>query len=455
MSNIKDDASSVVKNMSDNQVEDALNNVLNNATISDDQIKEVMDVIKEEDTPEIKEVLNMPSNNGVKEVDENDRTETEVETKEVDVTVNPITGALQEKFEDSMKKDKNGPNLLDIDLDDLVDIPESIYDVPFDESLVENNLESYGITKDTKVITDLIALIKEYRSNRERNKVNWYYKMPDEIKTIINKNCVQVNNVSNSAKKMFAEALLDGLISDTGIDKMTIDLQESLAKAFDMSNFVSMTLDLQKSSFEEGIEKNILTLNTIKEKEEDEEKIQKINEKIDLLTKVRDAFIEAYQLNGLLDKLRNHKIKIKKIDIDKYGRHCENFLWKYKKDTPFIIKDITLCTPVLHRRFPEYTVEEVARFMIAFMKYTMNMKANNVVDHTFMSYFVSNIINIDFASTGTQEENAFVNLFCSNIERGIRLINGYDEYNTEEKEESNEEEEENIDDKSIENNEEN
>ena len=103
----------------------------------------------------------------------------------------------------------------------------------------------------------------------------------------------------------------------------------------------------------------------------------------------------------------------------------------------------------------KYTVEEVARFMIAFMKYTMNMKANDVVDHTFMSYFVSNIINIDFASTGTQEENAFVNLFCSNIERGIRLINGYDEYNTEEKEESNEEEEENIDDKSIENNEEN
>lgn len=81
MSDIKDNASSVVKNMSDDQAENALDNVLNNATISDDQIKEVMDVIKEEDTPEIKEVLNMPSNNGVEEVDENNRVKTEVETK--------------------------------------------------------------------------------------------------------------------------------------------------------------------------------------------------------------------------------------------------------------------------------------------------------------------------------------------------------------------------------------
>ena len=130
--------------------------------------------------------------------------------------------------------------------------------------------------------------------------------------------------------------------------------------------------------------------------------------------------------------LRRHKIKIKKIDIDKYKRHCENFLFKYKKDVPYVIDDISICAPILCRKLPEYDTVEIIRFMIAFMKYTMNFKANDVADHTFMSYFISNIKNMDFVNISKdQEASAFINVFLNNIERGVRLINGYSEYEEE------------------------
>jgi hypothetical protein len=84
----------------------------------------------------------------------------------------------------------------------------------------------------------------------------------------------------------------------------------------------------------------------------------------------------------------------------------------------------------LVRLFPEYTAEQCVAFIIGFFKFTKNMKANDVVDHTYMSFFISNILNLDLIPH-TVAENDFINILSNNIKRAICAIN-----NIEYKEES-------------------
>ena len=225
----------------------------------------------------------------------------------------------------------------------------------------------------------LLDLIDEYRSTENADDVNWYVKLPESIKNNINKQCIDANNNTLWAKKVFALELIKGLITDAGIDKLIVDMQKSLEEAFDMGPLMEMILEKQKTSFEVNIQN---VINKMKENNEDEAKIKQ-------LEGVRDAYIESYKLDGLYNAICNHKIKVKDFDVEKYRRHCESFLFKYKKDTPFIISDISICIPILIRKLPEYTSEELAKFIIAFIKYTQNMNSKDVVDHTFLSYFIS------------------------------------------------------------------
>ena len=442
--NINDKASKIVNNMSDKEVEDTFNNVLNKGTISDEDVKKVMDAVAETDTEEIKEVLDLPSNNGVLENDGNGEIpEGESESEEVKTTIDPNTGIFNSSenndSEEEKKLDEEMANLLDVSVEDLYSNPETLGDIDFNEDIVKKRLESYGL-KDAAQIVDLMEVIKKYRKDPDKDKKNWYNELPEVFKNNIMMQCIQIGNTSTDVRKMFARELLDNLMTDIGFDRVAVDIQKLIAELNvevenfnkeiknDVSEYITMSLDLQKTNFEAKIDKMVELATEKYEKEKDE----KILESIETVKRVKAAFIESYELKGLLDMLRRHKIKIKKIDIDKYKRHCENFLFKYKKDVPYVIDDISICAPILCRKLPEYDTVEIIRFMIAFMKYTMNFKANDVADHTFMSYFISNIKNMDFVNISKdQEANAFINVFLNNIERGVRLINGYSEYEEE------------------------
>lgn len=435
-----------IDKMSNDQIEKAFDKMVaagdelvaksKDGTISEKAAKEVFKAIQEEDNDEIKTVLNLPSNNGVIESDGSGVPE----NSESEVQVDPVTGLMREVPEKVTIDDidREMAKLLDMEPEDLVNLPSSINDVPFDEELVSGNVKNYCGVDDIDTVTGIIEVIKKYRKtpDSEKEKINWYNEMPETVKDAINKQCAMVPQQNiKSAKKLFANEIIVGLIRDAGIDRMTVDLNNVMQEFNNAGNeLISMSLDLQRSSMEESIDKYIENLEESKSKEGlTEEDLAKIEENITLFNKVKDAFIESYRLEGLLDMLRRHKIRVRPIDVkDRYAKHCNDFLYKYSKDTPFIIHDISLCTPILHRRFPEYTVEEVAKFIVAFIRYTMNYNAKDVVDHTFMYYFIHNIIHIDYAIEGKdQKEHAFVNLFCGNIERGIRLINGHSEFKNE------------------------
>ena len=381
-------------------------------TLSAEQAEEVKAVINNVPMSEDEKLMKAISSGQV----ELDPVEDVTVSKEV--TIDPSTGIINnvgadEKSEEEDAIDREMARLLDINVEDLYSLPKSQSEIPYDRELVKENILQLGFENEADIII-LLDLIDEYRATAEdqREKLNWYPKLPNSIQDNINKQCASVGNNSPWAKKTFALELIKGLIMDAGIDRLTIDMQKSLQEAFDMGPLMEMLLDKQKTAFEVNIQDII---DKMKGNNEAEEKIKQ-------LEGVRDAYIESYTLNGLYTAISNHKIKVKDFDVEKYARHCETFLFKYKKDTQFIISDISACVPILIRKLPEYTSEQLAKFIIAFIKYTQNMSAYDVVDHTFMSYFISNIRSLDLTSTDITKME-FSTILLSNIDKCVRAIN--------------------------------
>ena len=73
----------------------------------------------------------------------------------------------------------------------------------------------------------------------------------------------------------------------------------------------------------------------------------------------------------------------------------------------------------MQRVFPEYDQNIITRFILAFCKYTMNMKPDNVFEHTFMYHFVTNIIYLD-----TNDSSDMENTIKDNIRKCLDVLNG-------------------------------
>ena len=63
----------------------------------------------------------------------------------------------------------------------------------------------------------------------------------------------------------------------------------------------------------------------------------------------------------------------------------------------------------------------------------MNYNGHDVVDHTFMSYFISNILQLDFVTT-TAEQGEFINILSNNLEEALKAINHIEDEESEESE---------------------
>jgi hypothetical protein len=369
--------------------------------LPEDEIKKVREVLSEVRSDDAKLLQSLPSNQGKLE---NEGNTGEDIIKKATVYINPNTGEKSVSEEDI---DTKLSKLLDIDIEDLYKLPESASDIPYDTELIKNNATNYGLT-DADVAA-LLPIIDKYRSGE---KLNWYNVLPDKIKDMINKECLAVNNISVAAKKLFAEELIKGIIRDAGIDRVIIDFQQAVNKAFDISGIMKMTLDYQSTIFEKKYLEII-------------EKLEKSGntEKAELLRKVCAAYKQSYTYEDFIKAVKSGKIKVKDFDRKKYKRFISEFNYKYEKDTPFIIEDISKMAPILLRKFSaQFTVEQIINFVIAFCKYTGNMDAKYVVDHTFMSYAIINIINIELI-TKDQEETAFTNILLNNIESAIKIVN--------------------------------
>lgn len=383
------------------------------------------------ETEENKFLDSLPSNNGIEE--SNDESLIPV-TEKAAVSVDPVTGNYTQIAKE-LNITEDMAKMLEFNEDDIIKIPGSKYELEFNEEVLKNNIMSTLNTKDVELVSDLLDVILRYRkADVFRESTNWYELLPKKIKSIIDKQCFNLNNTAMSTKKMLAKELLEEIISSSSIDQIAIDMQESLSTAFDTSNIMTYVLEENMTTFEKKIEDLIEKDKSIKL--DDPEKDKKRIEHIELLTKIQHQYREAYTLEGFINAIEHGKVRVKPFDISKYKRFVEQFYWKYEQDTPFTIQDPTRVPPILVRKFPQFTPDQCVAFIIGFFKYTANMKANDVVDHTFMSYFISNILQLDLIKH-LAEEGDFINILSNNIEKALYAINNI-KYKKESEESNNE-----------------
>lgn len=394
-----DDAAKKVANMTDKEVADKYKDLMNIKTADSEFIDK------------------LPSNNGELVNEGNAKPEDEVDSEKKPVSIDPTTGVYQQQLDD-LGISKEMADMLEIKPEDLLNIPDSIADIDIPDEILTKNIQENGI-EDAELAAQMMSLVQEYRKMADpfRSNVNWYSKLPEKIRSIIDKQCYEVNNNSMSAKKTFAEAFIQDIVNDAGIDSVVIDMQKSMEEAFDTSGITEYILSESRTEFEKNMEATI-------EKTRNAENIDE-EKKAELIKKqegVLKAFHDAYTYESFINAAKSGKIRVKKFDIEKYARWIREFYSKYEGDTPFVIKDPSTMAPTLKRFFPEYTSEQCVAFVIAFIKFTRNMNPNDVVDHTYMSYFIHNISQLDLVRHKASERD-FINILSNNIKTALDAVN--------------------------------
>lgn len=404
--------------------------------LTDEQAKKIGEALDEITSEEAA----FPSNNGVLECKRENMDPANAESDTVLTITDPNTGLVSsipitqsEKMEDiEMAK------LLNVSVDQLYKMPETVDEIEIKDEFFEKNLKEGTFNVDEADIPEIISLIKEFRKNPNQD---WLSKLPNSVIREIDKISQETKNFSIPFRKMVANSFLQEIVTSSGMDKVIVDMQAQLQKAFDTEKpFMRMAMDFCQTSMEEelskkiaAVQKCIAELTEKYEAAEDGETKEKLGHDIDVcnkqvasFAKLKTAIAESYQLTDLLEKTKSGKIKVKKKHTDKYKRHCQEFLFKYRGDTAFVIDDITVCVPILSRLLPMFSPKELANTIIAFTMQTMNYSSKDVYQHAYMYYFIRNIKNLSIALSD-EGHTEFSKVLLTNLFKVTCAVNHIEE----------------------------
>ena len=328
------------------------------------------------------------------------------------VTIDPVTGKSTQ-ISDYDEDEFAG------DLDDLFkpDLDEA-EPITYDKDAVRQVLEkTYGnMPMSVSDLETLIAAMDKQRSGKKAK----YSEMPPVIQKEIMKTITAegggVYLANKEIKDQMATVFIEGLMQDSlyqEINNVFLDLGKTIEN-------IAMTTatEAYNSSFAEQrkILETIIPEEAEKLKETDPEKSEQ-------LERVHIAYKQSYLLiDMLLAYMHTGKCKVKKYDVQNIQRWYDSFNHKYE-NSKWIIRDISMVEPILRRRLDEtkYTINDIRAFLLVFCKYTMNMKPANIDEHTFMYYFIMNIVNLDVFDSNNEADaefyNRFVNEICNFIDR--------------------------------------
>ena len=393
-------------------------------TLTDEQVQAMCDILGEVTAEE----ASLPSNNGVLECEREYIAPEDIKSAVVTETIDVNTGIVNTTpVEDSTDVDLEMAKLLNISVDELYKMPETIDEIEIDDEFFKKNLSEGEFNISDEDIVKTIPLIKEFRKNPEQN---WYDKLPAGIIKEIDIICGEIKNNSLSYKKFVARQFLEQIVVSSGMDKVIVDMQATLNKAFDAEKpFMRMAMDFCQTSMETELFKRIDSLKAKVEELDVEtaaKDIEIINRQIDNYQRLADSIRESYMITDLIEKVKAGKIKVKKKHTNKYKRHCQDFLFKYRGDTAFVIDDITICVPILCRLLPMFTPVELGNSIIAFTMQCMNYSSKDVYQHSYMYYFIRNIKNLTIA-LDDEEHTEFSKVLLGNLFTLTCLVNGIEE----------------------------
>lgn len=378
--------------------------------LTEEQVKELGKIIDNASkaNENLRVLSELPSNNGVS-VHPAVAVSEDAIKKDVTIAVDPITGAsnIIGPAEGNTGSDEkfNLDEYLDMDKYDKDKIEISERTIDFSEAQSE-----YGLTKN-----EMIALIPVMKRVQAKEPFDIYTEIGHASKKLAHTIDAIVKG-SDISKESISVDIINELITDVCVKSFTVDVNELIDKeiknaAPDLSGMYETMVKTKKEQLLK-IADNIDA--------EDHNKAEQLRQ-------IAEACEESYTYAGFKDALINHKIKIKKYEIERPDKVFNDFCFKYQ-DTALAInnvKDITYCIP---RHLKESTIapaegvttDTVYAFAVAFCKYCMNYKPSNNYQHMFMYYFIRNILAMDIVGSGEQVSEFYTELItnvvdCMNI----------------------------------------
>ena len=389
--------------MDENKINETYDKLMNDSVSAQEKIEALNDFAKSD---------NEESSNNIVENDAIiPSTNSTPESEEVMVNYDATTGEITPGKETSSDKIKK---FTESQFNDFVNGDNEEYVLNGIKDFLSNNKQLDEI----KNIDDIIIISNLVKRSMNGEKVNAWAEFPDSIKQMI---MTKTTTPDRRVVKAAADAVLKEIVEE--YRKKNISDLESILANFnnggeDMikdfsKEFGDMLLDIDKSRREQ-ID---AAIEACKEKGN--------TEGVEKFEKMKNAIDNAYNLKDFSEFCK--KVKIKNYELEKPEKVFRDFNMKYinHKNT---INDISYCPYILDRHLENE--DDNTKICVAFCKYAKNMSPDNIEDHTFMYYFIRNIMTIDRVNpkgkgydTMNDESKQFYDTFINNLKTCIEHIN--------------------------------
>lgn len=250
--------------------------------------------------------------------------------------------------------------------------------------------------KDKIPEADAASKIAYLMANRiAGNNIDYYSNMPKFMQNTVSQIMANVNTVGVPSNRILHKNQVAKML----IDEYVEEYKKSSQKTVDLDTlFSGFTKDAANIADDMATQIGDLMLSF------DDERKDQINNAIvvaknngnDVMVKnleaIRDNIDKAFNLDEFKEFCKH--CKIKSIEMKKPNRVYDSFIHKYETNDA-IINDIRTCPDVIIRHLTEFTKDQAMMICLAYCKYCCNMNPDNMAEHTFMYYFIRNIIAID------------------------------------------------------------
>jgi hypothetical protein len=260
------------------------------------------------------------------------------------------------------------------------------------KSLVSISGKGY---KEVDELQDVLK-VNELIQRKNKGEKIYYDDLPEFLKRSANDILIQSSDqgpalayLGNKARLNYiANLLIQELANEYNKKNVGIDI-DTMLKGFDES------IDKMQNDISKEFGDMLMTFDDERKAEIDAaiERCKKENktDSIEKLQKMKDTIDDAYNLDKFAEFCKH--VKIKKFDLEKPKKIFLSFNNKYEKHANNI-NDIQYCPVILDRHIEDLNNGNL-KVCLAFCKYCMNFSPDNIEDHTFMYYFIRNIILID------------------------------------------------------------
>lgn len=331
-------------------------------------------------------------------------------TENTEVTSNTLTESEVHELYTSLSEENN-TNELNQEPDEYDEIEEIDSNkvipgigTPPEIVITENNhrevLKNYDITYEEA--TDVISLINSYKANES---INYYDKLPKKLKSIADGiRDISIRSGAPMSKDTAAKSLLKEFMNDAEFNSVVSAFQSELSDTINDMNIGYSKLF--SDAFDDVFSRidEIQTTNP--------EQAEKIRE-------VKAAFDRSNSFDiqkSFAQKTSAHKFD--KLLIRRYDS-CVFCFNKRVNVTDVKIPDIRELIPIIHNNLPQYTIDEIKKFIITICETISGMDfENNVADLAYIYKLINNIYVYKFLQEQTEESN----LLFGNIAEVIECI---------------------------------